>query len=323
MFNMAPKLSICIPTYNRSNYLKMCLNSVLSSEYENLEVIVSDNASQDNTTEIVNSFSDKRLKYIRNEKNIGIELNILNVIANSTGDFIFFLTDDDLLNDSAISQTIQIIQEHPDVGVIMSKMNILDDKTNEKQKDYTFHNDTILFDPGKDALLGLFHAAHVLSRCTIRRDLIDVEGYKRHIGTLYPQIYIIGRALKKAPSVYVDTAFITHRINNQIHWGYSDDYMASGIIKIIKDITRDEEYCRTVRKKLINYAIAASYNALASEKRNSYRAYSKLVLAYLQIPEYKRSMVFWIHTFLIFLLGASVGEKICWCNESILKRIYR
>jgi len=323
MSNVAPKISICIPTYNRSNYLKMCLNSVVSSEYENLEVIVSDNASQDNTTEVVNSFSDKRLKYIRNEKNIGAELNILNLIANSTGDFIFFLTDDDLLNDSAISQTIQIIQEHPDVGIIMSKMNILDDKTNEKQKDYTFHNDTILFDPGKDALLGLFHAAHVLSRCTIRRDLIDVEGYEKHIGTLYPQMYIIGHTLKKAPSVYVDTAFVTHRINNQIHWEYSDDYMASGIIKIIKDITRDEKYCRTVRKKLINYAIATSYNALASEKRNSYRAYSKLVLAYLQIPEYKRSVLFWIHTFLILLLGASVGEKICWCSESILKRIYR
>ena len=65
---MSDTVSILIPTYNRKNLLKVCLQSVLSQSYKNLEIIVIDDASSDPIDEIVNNFQDPRIRLIKNKK---------------------------------------------------------------------------------------------------------------------------------------------------------------------------------------------------------------------------------------------------------------
>ncbi len=106
----APKLSICIPTYNRATYLNECLDSIVAQFkdddiYTKTEVIISDNASTDDTLNIVKKFTEKfdNIKYFKNEKNIGFDKNLLNVIEKSTGEYCLTLGDDDALFSNSLS----------------------------------------------------------------------------------------------------------------------------------------------------------------------------------------------------------------------------
>lgn len=107
------KLSICIPTYNRALYLKECLESVISSlqGYEDkIEIVISDNASIDETPFLVKEFSKKYpfIRYNRNPTNVYDE-NFFIVAKLSCGEYIWIFGDDDKMEKNAISEVMQKI----------------------------------------------------------------------------------------------------------------------------------------------------------------------------------------------------------------------
>jgi glycosyltransferase involved in cell wall biosynthesis len=106
-----PKVSILIPTYNQAQYIKQAIDSALGQDYPNLEVIVSDDASTDETKNIVEQYQDERLKYYRNEKNIGRVANYRKLLYEyATGDYVLTLDGDDyLILTDAISKMINKI----------------------------------------------------------------------------------------------------------------------------------------------------------------------------------------------------------------------
>lgn len=113
------KISICIPTYNRSKHLQNCLHSIFSnqsiSEIE-FEVCVSDNCSTDNTEEVVQAISKKYpIKYNRNPSNLGIPRNFLKVVSMAEGEFVWLIGDDDLLLPNALEQLNGLINRYKDV----------------------------------------------------------------------------------------------------------------------------------------------------------------------------------------------------------------
>lgn len=69
------KITVVIPTYNRSLFLIEAINSVLNQTYQNFHILVSDNASTDDTEEIVRSFNDNRIIYIKHKTNMGMQRN--------------------------------------------------------------------------------------------------------------------------------------------------------------------------------------------------------------------------------------------------------
>ena len=71
------KISVMIPTYNMANTIQETLKSVLNQTYNNFEIIIQDNNSQDNTYKIIKSFSDSRIKYFKNDINIGYARNLI------------------------------------------------------------------------------------------------------------------------------------------------------------------------------------------------------------------------------------------------------
>ena len=92
------KFSVLLPTRNGEKYLKSCIESVLSQDYEDMELIVFDNANTDNTAEVVNSYSnDKRLKYYRTDSVVSVTDNWNNALKKSSGDYVLMMGDDDFL----------------------------------------------------------------------------------------------------------------------------------------------------------------------------------------------------------------------------------
>jgi glycosyltransferase involved in cell wall biosynthesis len=119
---MTPILSILIPTYNRVKYLKIMLNSVIIQvERDNLtsqvEVIISDNASDDGTKDYIGSLSSEKpfIRYSRNEKNIGVVKNIIKLFELTNGKYWMFYGDDDIIPEGALVKVIKVLSENPDI----------------------------------------------------------------------------------------------------------------------------------------------------------------------------------------------------------------
>lgn len=109
-----PLLSIAIPTYNRAPFLDRCLESLLhqlSSCSYAIEVLVSDNCSNDNTTDIVKKYQSRgcTITYVRNEENLGMDGNFASCIKQSKGKYIWLLGDDDYLKENALQRICEII----------------------------------------------------------------------------------------------------------------------------------------------------------------------------------------------------------------------
>ena len=90
-----PLVSFIVPTYNRVNYLKRAVNSILNQTYTDLELIIIDDNSEDNTENFVKGIKDSRVKYYKNETNRGAQFSRNKGIFYSKGSYINFLDDDD------------------------------------------------------------------------------------------------------------------------------------------------------------------------------------------------------------------------------------
>jgi glycosyltransferase involved in cell wall biosynthesis len=128
---MKPLVSVCIPAYNSAVYIKKTMESVLSQNYQNIELVVVDDCSRDNTLEIVESVRDPRIRIVRNETNLGMTGNWNKCLAEARGDYIKLICADDILYRDSIEKELRALQKHPEVTLVMSDTALIDE--NEKR----------------------------------------------------------------------------------------------------------------------------------------------------------------------------------------------
>jgi hypothetical protein len=121
MLKKFPKLSIVIPTRDRVDTLIHTLKTVTTQAYDNLEIIVSDNASKDSTKEVIIANKDKRIKYTNTGKRIGMSENWEHGLSLVTGDYVMFLGDDDGLLPNACCDVAELISKTNTKAIIWSK----------------------------------------------------------------------------------------------------------------------------------------------------------------------------------------------------------
>lgn len=118
---VSPKVSVVIPTYNRAHVIRRSLYSVLSQTYENIEVIVVDDASTDNTAEVVASFQDARVIFLRQASRTGAAAARNIGIQTASGDYLAFQDSDDEWLCEKLEKQMSVMQRAADtVGVVFS-----------------------------------------------------------------------------------------------------------------------------------------------------------------------------------------------------------
>jgi glycosyltransferase involved in cell wall biosynthesis len=121
-----PKVSIAIPTYNSAEYLREAIHSILRQQLDNLEIVISDNASEDHTEEVVRSFQDPRIRYLRNEQNIGSGRNLDRCLHLATGEYVKLLCADDVLLDGIVARQVAVLDNEPGVTLVSCNLSLTD-----------------------------------------------------------------------------------------------------------------------------------------------------------------------------------------------------
>ena len=108
---MQPLVTIAIPTYNRADgHLRDVIDASLRQTWENLEIVVGDNASTDDTPALVSGFDDPRLRYIRHETNIGANGNFNHLLKEARGEWFLLFHDDDMIDDDFVESCMRVVE---------------------------------------------------------------------------------------------------------------------------------------------------------------------------------------------------------------------
>lgn len=250
MILSSPKInfSIVIPTFNRSDYLKLSLRSTLRQKDVSFEVIVGDNGSTDDTQKVVKSFKDKRIKYYKNKTNLGYALNLKKCLENSTGEYVFILADDDfILGDHTLSDVIKVMRQKR-VGVGRIGSIAYDVSPRLPYRITSLSNRLIILRPEKekDILLKIFDfGLGFPTGLILENSLIEPKKIMNYMGHSYmPLVFDV---IKKHGIVYIPNLFIVAHLSlRDIPTYFSiknyGTFFIEEQITIVKNIFTEQEY---------------------------------------------------------------------------------
>lgn len=166
-----PEVSVIVPTFNRAHLIMKAIYSVLGQTFKDLEVIVVDDGSKDNTSTLVLEINDIRLKYIRHAQQKGASEARNTGVAASSGKFLAFLDDDDEWMPDKLKLQMEIFREKPDTGMVYSGYYYINSKNNKIFRE---------FHPKKSGLLDddllTTNCVGTTSTAVIRRDSFEKAG---------------------------------------------------------------------------------------------------------------------------------------------------
>lgn len=123
-----PLVCICVPTYNAATTVRETLESILTQNYSNLIVHVSDNASTDETLKVIESIADPRITIHRQEEDIGAEGNFTKCIQLATGKYTAIFHADDIYEPDMVARQVAFLEANPDIGAVFTEAVTIDEK---------------------------------------------------------------------------------------------------------------------------------------------------------------------------------------------------
>ncbi|MFQ4145946.1 glycosyltransferase family 2 protein [Chlorogloeopsis sp. ULAP02] len=121
-----PKISVCIPTFNRIKLLSEAIKSVLQQSYQDFEIIICDDRSQDGTPKLISQYTDKRIRYIRHSQHIGKSNNMRSGFKVATGEYFIKFDDDDRLTPDFLERTAVVMECDSNVDFVSTDHWIID-----------------------------------------------------------------------------------------------------------------------------------------------------------------------------------------------------
>lgn len=132
-----PKFSVVIPLYNKEEFIKNSLNSVLSQSFQDFEIIIINDYSTDSSLKIVNQFSDKRIQIIEHHKNKGLSASRNTGVKIAKAKYIVFLDADDIWKPGFLEKIDFLIESYPQASLFATKYDVL--LKNNKVLEHQFH----------------------------------------------------------------------------------------------------------------------------------------------------------------------------------------
>lgn len=245
---MTPSVSVIIPTYNRAILLERAIRSVLSQTYRDFEIIVIDDASIDNTQEMVKEkfkqeMDSEILKYVRNEKNMERSFSRNKGMQLAQGHYIALLDDDDIWLPEHLTTLINYLNEKPDVGIVFSNyLSLCEDGTAKigvrgiKSGEGDFYRDLCI------SKKFAHNSIHLLRKSVYEHlgGFKDVEfGEEREFFSRVAMNYNVGYITKVTTCIYAHSGSYTYSPNKTQEY-YA--YIKEKVWKIIEENSKKYSY---------------------------------------------------------------------------------
>lgn len=291
------KISICIPAYNRADKLPILLDSILSQNYVNVEIIICEDLSpeRDAIRNVVDSYGDERIKYYENEKNLGYDANLRESIQHSSGRYVVLMGNDDLMSPDSLSIISKKIKKFNPSVIVRSYESFYKSEENFYQIHRYVTKDTLInANKNVDELAWLFYRVVLVSGLVIDANLAKANKTTSVDGTLYYQNYLISKIANESckPILYIPDLIVKNRLVDAGDFGSSDvekkgawvpgersiessTYQMHKFFECAKIL--NEETGINISPKLIKISSAYSFPLLAYHSDKSLKDYLKYI----------------------------------------------
>jgi glycosyltransferase involved in cell wall biosynthesis len=231
-------LSLCIPTYNRGKFLDISLSRI-KEQFKNItdcvELIVSDNCSTDNTSEIVQKYMDEGLaiRYVKNPTNLGVDGNLVQCFRMAQGEYVWLPGDDDYLKEGALSKILEVLKSnscglvHLQIG---SKGNNFLSEYNNPEKFFLVFGVWITF----------------ISSNIVSTKYVSKVNFEKYMGTTFTHIPLyITAVLSETKNIIIHEELLEIGADSANNGGYNAfKVFVSNYLNIWKEFVRQGKFTR-------------------------------------------------------------------------------
>jgi abequosyltransferase len=300
------KLSVAIPTYNGAHYIREALDSIISQLDdidEEIEIVISDNASTDQTPKIIKEYQNKYsfIKYFRNDENIGVDRNFDLAVRRSTGEYVWLLSDDDKIKNGGISKVLDVIGKYPDIAAIFVNFDHII-PLNCSQDCLCLNGDEFF---NKTSFKNGLVSSNVINKSIW--DNIDTSKY---FYTNWIHMGVLIEALSINPGFIVSYPFLLQVGAKETRWGENGSFFHIGLrlVKIFKKMNQYGYSENTIKKAI--FVVKGGYlRNIPLAKAKGLRINTNLIREIYSL--YKNYLSFWF-TDLPLLLIPNIFYKIAY-----------
>lgn len=287
-----PKVSVIVPTFNSGEYIRETLLSIQAQDYYDYEIIVVDDASTDNTEEVVNSMNSNKISYISLPENHGGPSKARNIgVMKARGTYIAIFDSDDIMLSGRLSTAVSVLDSFPDVAMTFTDIRKFDETSGDHPENFLKQydlfaalknermSDNVYIINNEQAFNCLFYENFIsTSSVTVRKSIFDQVGFFDEELTNADDLDLWFRISHRYNLAFVDTATVKYRVREGSISGRGAK-LANNRIRVYRkrmglDLNRETRE-QALKQIAINYAgMGYSYRCLnhMKEARRSYLA---------------------------------------------------
>lgn len=294
--SIIPQLSVCIPTYNCAEFLRQAVESVLMQTYQNLEIVIIDNCSTDETVTLVEeiiSSSSRNIRFYKNDRNIGMVSNLNRCLELARGTYIKFLMADDLLLQGCLEQMAAGLETNNSVTLVACGRMTVDEKGYELS--IRRYSDTNIVVPGARAITEcLFGRNYIGEPTAVMFRKSDLEGKFREDMPQVLDMDMWFRLLEHGDLLYMSEPLcaIRRHARQMTHANIKSGALVEDNIKLFEAYSH-KAYINPSWRLVVQHRIYITYRVWMSRKYISYNHRRKVLNRYGSVLAYWLMPVGW------------------------------
>lgn len=221
-----PRISVCIPAYNRAALLPPLLDSIFSQSFDDIEVVIAEDGSPEREaiSAVAEEYSVRfpgRVIYRENPVNLGYDGNLRRLVELARGDYVLFMGNDDLMAPGALGAVAGAVARHRDVGVVLRSYASFRDDPENREQVFRYFDGERFFPAGPETIVTFFRRSVFISGMVVRREPAQACATAEFDGSLLYQQHLVGQILARENGVYLPDILSFHRLGGTPDFGNS------------------------------------------------------------------------------------------------------